>query len=90
MFACSLLDRPLRLPIGLLRLAAHHRAAVIPYAGWIEKDRRVLEFHEPVAGAGPEQLLNGVLSTCERIIRTRPWTWQAWPEIESFFDGPPG
>jgi len=85
--ACTLLGRPLRLPIGLLRLAARHGAPVVSYDGRIENDRRTLSFHAAAHGNDPEGLLRDVLRTCESVIRARPWTWQAWLEAEVLFTG---
>ncbi|MDG2308363.1 MAG: hypothetical protein P8R42_27615 [Candidatus Binatia bacterium] len=83
--SATLLGRPLQLPVGLLRLAAKHDAPVIPYDGRIEDDRRVLEFHARARGSEPEALLADVLQTCERVIRTRPWTWQGWLDADCLF-----
>ena len=82
--ACTLLGRPLRLPVGLLRLAAKHGAPVVAYDGRIEDDRRILTFH-PAARGDAEDLLHDVLETCEGVIRSRPWTWQAWLETDALF-----
>lgn len=82
---CELFGRELRLPVGLLRLAARHGAPVVPYDGHIDADRRVLELHEPPTAATPEALLTRVLSVFERVTRARPWTWQGWLDVEGLF-----
>lgn len=81
----SLFGRTLDLPVGLLRLATKHRAPVVPYDGRLERDARVLEFHSPSRAEAPEALLVETVATFERIIRERPWVWQAWPALETFF-----
>ncbi len=82
---CELFGRELRLPVGLMRLATRYGAPVVPYDGRIDADRRILELHEPRAAATPEALLTQVLSVFERVIRARPWTWQAWLDVERLF-----
>ena len=78
----TLLGRPVDLPVGILRLALEKGAPVIPYDGWLDGNRRVLEFHEPARGSDPETLLQEILATCEGVIRNRPWTWQAWLDAD--------
>ena len=78
----TLLGRPVDLPVGILRLALEKGAPVIPYDGWLDGNRRVLEFHEPARGSEPETLLQEILATCEGVIRNRPWTWQAWLDAD--------
>lgn len=85
--SCELFGRPLRLPVGLMRLAGRHGAPVVPYDGRLDADRRILELHEPRRAPTPEALLSEVLSVFERVTRARPWTWQAWLDVERLFSG---
>ncbi len=87
--ACRLLDRDLRLPIGLLRLAARSSAPVIPYDGRLDGDQRILRFQHPIRGSDPEELLGLVLRACETVIRERPWSWQAWLDADALFGAAP-
>jgi lauroyl/myristoyl acyltransferase len=90
----ELLGRPLRLPVGLLRLAASERIPVIPFAGRIKDGRRVIRFHPAIAGDDPIALLERVLRTFEGIIREQPETWQGWLDVDRLFtveaDAPAG
>lgn len=81
----TLFGRPLRLPLGLLRLAARHQAPVTTYLGRIEEDRRIIELRPSVTSNDPEHLLRHVLTDCETEIRRRPWTWQSWLHVEHLF-----
>lgn len=83
---CRLFGRPLRLPVGLLRLAVKHDAPVLPYDGRIEAGARVLEIHPAMRAPDPAVLLQEVLRGCERVIRERPWTWQSWLDAASLFE----
>lgn len=82
---CSLFGRPLRLPVGLLRLAAKHTAPVTTYFGRVEKDAREIELRPSLVSSNPEDLLRRVLAECEAAIRERPWTWQSWLDLERLF-----
>jgi lauroyl/myristoyl acyltransferase len=84
--ATELFGRPLRLPIGLMRLAASDRVPVIPFAGRIEDGRRVIRFRPPLVGDDPVRLLEAVLRTFERVIRDQPETWQGWLDLDRLFE----
>ena len=88
--ACRLFARPLELPVGLLRLALRYGAPVIPYAGRLEDDRRVIRFHPHARGESVETLLSSVLATFEDVIRVEPGAWQAWLELDTLFPAIPG
>lgn len=81
----TLFGRPLRLPVGLLRIAERLGAPVIPFDGRIEGWRRVLRFHAPARSGDAEACLASVLATFERVIRERPEAWQGWLDVERFF-----
>ncbi len=81
----ELFGRPLRLPVGLLRLAASERIPVVPFAGRIEKGRRVIRFHPAIAGDDPIALLERLLRAFEGIVREQPETWQGWLDVDRLF-----
>jgi lauroyl/myristoyl acyltransferase len=81
----ELFGRPLRLPVGLLRLAASKRIPVVPFAGRIENGRRVIRFHAAIAGDDPIDLLERVLRSFADIIREQPETWQGWLDVDRLF-----
>lgn len=81
----QLLGRPLELPAGLLRLAADHRATVVPYHGRLENDVRILEIEPPLHGRSVEDLVEQTLARCEAVIRKRPWIWQNWLDVDGLF-----
>lgn len=83
---CRLFGRSLRLPVGLLRMAASQGVPVVPYDGRVENDRRVLEFLAPARGDDAPSMLREILVTAERIIQARPWSWQAWLDLDALFD----
>ncbi len=81
----TLFGRPLRLPVGLLRIAERQGAPVVAFDGRLEGWRRVLRFHPPARSSAPEACLREVLATFERVIRERPEAWQGWLDIDRFF-----
>ena len=81
----SFLDREIELAVGLMRLAARLQIPVVPYDGRVEQGRRVLTFHPPHRGSDPEALLRATIGTLEQVVRTRPWDWQGWLDLEKFF-----
>lgn len=81
----ELFGRPLRLPVGLLRIAASERIPVVPFAGRIEDGRRVIRFHPAVVGDDPADLLARVLRTFEGVVRAQPETWQGWLDVDRLF-----
>jgi lauroyl/myristoyl acyltransferase len=81
----ELFGRPLRLPIGLMRLAASDRIPVIPFAGRIEDGRRVIQFYPALVLDDPVRLLEAVLRTFEGVLRDQPETWQGWLDLDRLF-----
>lgn len=85
----ELFGRPLRLPVGLLRLALAAGAPVVPFDARVEDGRRVIRFHRPASGAEPLALLASVLETFERVIREHPEIWQGWLDLDRLFGAAP-
>ena len=83
MLLCSLV-RTIKGDVDL-RLAARHRARVVPYHGRLEDDVRILEFEPALHGSKVEDLVEEFLLRCEAVIRARPWIWQNWLDPGGLF-----
>lgn len=81
----TFLGREIELAVGLMRLATSLQVPVIPYDGRVVGSRRVLTFHPPHRADAPEALLRDTIATLEGVVRTRPWDWQGWLDVERFF-----
>lgn len=71
------LGKPLRMPIGVPRLATRTGAPVVPiHAESASPDWR-FRVHPPLSADSPEALLDAIIDSMESAIRERPELW-AW------------
>jgi hypothetical protein len=83
-----LFGRAASLPVGILRLALARGLPVVPFDVSVASGARTVRFHPRVQGAEPQQVLAGVLTVMEQVVRERPWDWHSWLELDALLAPP--